>query len=430
MKMNRKHAFQYLVMGLAAAAALTSVSCKHDLFDEDEYKEMAKTLSPVDSIEAGHDFKTTAAYEVSVATTADADTRQVQILSGNPAAGDISYVLASKYAVAGAPVRLSFSTSVAQGRLYAALVNSAGEYTITPFTPGSTHISMDNPVARQVKPAQTPQPQIYTYCFEDEQPELGNYDYNDLVLRISQERVDDVHLLLNVTISAVGTDQKLAAAIRLNGYDIDDIVSVSTEGLTAGETFDDGYELSGLSDALKNSSLLQAGRQREAVIRLFEDAHWATGAAALQEDMTLARIRYNVSRFSDYEYDLVSPRTITYTVKFKSSDDLDAFSLDRLDPFVVKQVNGGYCETHLAEFQGAQVLYEYTLVDLTRLLPWALVIPNGTFRYPLQGYNIGYRKDGYLFGTYMTSGHSFGEWVEDHTKAIDWYDYPTLNMAF
>lgn len=431
--MNRRHTYQFMVMALASLTALTVMSCKHDLFDEDEYIDMAKQLSPVDSIEAGHDFKTTAAYEVTVETTAEPDTRKVLILTGNPTAGEASFILASRPAVSGSPVRIAFSVpiAIASQPLYAALVNSTGKYTVAAFTAGSSHISMDNPVARQAQPRQKATPQVYTYCFEDEQPELGNYDYNDLVLRISQERVDSLKLRLNVTISAVGTDQKLAAAIRLVDYNYNDIDSITTEGLTVGETFDDGYELSGLSDVLQNKSLLQPGLHNEAIIRLFEDAHWATGAVGLlQENMSLTRIRYNVSRSTGVDYDLVAPRTITYTLKFKSSAALDLFTLDRLDPFVVKQVNGGFCETHLAEFQGSQILYEYSIVTLLRLLPWAIVIPNGTFRYPLQGYNMGYRKDGYLFGTYMTSGHAFGEWVEDHTKAIDWYDYPTLNMAF
>ena len=429
--MNHRHTHRFWIIALAALSVLTAVSCKHNLFDEDEYIDMAKLLSPVDSIEAGHGFRTTATYDVTVETATDPDTRKVQILSGNPAAGEACYVLGSKDTYGETSVRLFFSAPVNSRQFYAALINSNGEYTIARFSPDSSSVSMSSPVARRVQIQKQPVPQIYTYCFEDEQPEIGNYDYNDLVLRISQERIDTVRLLLNITISAVGCDQKISAAMRLAGYSYNDIDSVSTVGITPGETFDDDYELSGLSDALQNHNLLQPGLHNEAIIRLFEDAHWATGAEGLlQEDMSLTRIRYNVSKNTGENYDLVAPRTITYTIKFKSTTALETFTLDCLDPFLVKQVNGGYCETHLAQYQGAQLLYEYTLIDLTRLLPWAIVIPNGTFRYPLQGYNMGYRKDGYLFGTYMTFGHAFGEWVEDHTKAIDWYDYPTLNMAF
>ena len=430
-KMNRKYTFQLTVMALAALTGLTTISCKRDLYDEEVYKDMAKKLSPVDSIEAGHDFKTTATYEVAVKTTAEPDTRKVQILSGNPVAGETCYILASKDVTTDGPVRLAFSTPIALKQLYAALVNSSGKYTIARFTPGRYEISTSPAIAQQVQLSQKPSPQIYTYCFESEQPEVGNYDYNDLVLRISQERIDSVRLLLNITLAAVGTNEKLAAAIRLVGYNINDIDSVKTEGLTVGETFDDNYELYGASSAFENIDLLQTGLHDEAVIKLFEDAHWATGASdLLQQNMSLLRLRYNVSKFPGEEYDLVSPRTITYTIKFKSAAALDGFTIDCLDPFIIKQMNSGFGEIHLGEFQGAQILYEYVMVDAARLLPWALLIPNGTFRYPLQGYNMGYRKDGYLFGTYMTTGHAFGEWVEDHTKAIDWYNYPTLNMAF
>ena len=48
----------------------------------------------------------------------------------------------------------------------------------------------------------------------------------------------------------------------------------------------------------------------------------------------------------------------------------------------------------------------------------------------VDGVNIGFAKNGALFGAYMTEGHSFGEWAANHTTAIDWYDYPTGNQVF
>jgi hypothetical protein len=68
-------------------------------------------------------------------------------------------------------------------------------------------------------------------------------------------------------------------------------------------------------------------------------------------------------------------------------------------------------------------------------LPWALMVPQADFLYPLEGYEIGYRKKTEsgkvaMFGAYTTIGHSFGEWAEDHNNFLDWYLYPNVQLTF
>jgi LruC domain-containing protein len=373
----------------------------------------------------------TTVYTVTVAAPDFSGVERIQILSSNPIADETATVLAQTPAAGGTSVTLTFSAPTALTQFYAALVSTSGAYTVKGFSAGVNRVDFSSGVTGPAVPSRAPTPQVYTFCFEDEQPEVGDYDYNDLVLRISQQRLSATKLQLDITLAAVGSNKQLSAMLRLAGFSYDDIDSVYTEGTVKGETFDDGYELAGLTDAVKNRNLLQKSLKDEALMLLFLDAHWATGDIGLmQQNMSLMRLKYNVSRTTDTEYELIPPRTITYTVVFKSAAALDRFTLDSLDPFLVMQTNSGFLETHQRKYEGDGVLYNYNMVTLVKLLPWAIVIPTGTFRYPLQGYNMGYRKNGYLFGTYMTEGHSFGEWVEDHTKATDWYSYPTLNMAF
>ena len=78
------------------------------------------------------------------------------------------------------------------------------------------------------------QPLSYTYLYEEEYPEPGDYDYNDLVLRVSQQRTGEKQITINVTISAVGASKMIASCIRLVGYRFQDIDSVYT---TTGKSF-------------------------------------------------------------------------------------------------------------------------------------------------------------------------------------------------
>jgi len=80
------------------------------------------------------------------------------------------------------------------------------------------------------------------------------------------------------------------------------------------------------------------------------------------------------------------------------------------------------------------VLHEY-FVPSFKDLPWALMVPDADFKYPLEGTEIGYRKKTEsgvvaMFGAYTTIGHSFGEWAEDHNSNLDWYLYPNTQLTY
>ena len=390
---------------------------------------IVENSQPVKGIDPSHTWTLTTTYYM----TADipkgmADARRLQVLSGNPVTGESANILGDYLVSAGERKYIAFAAPTVQDKFYAAIVDSNRCYTMVAFTPNERTIDFSQPLATRVQISDHLLGyQTFSYCYEDEMPEPGDYDYNDVVLRISQERTSTNQIMLNVTLAAVGSLSQIAAALRIVNYSYDEIESVTT---IDGETFNDEYKKSTLP-YIDSDELLIRGNNDEAVINLFEDAHWATGSAFYASEGYIPRYKYNVSKSTSEELEMVPPRTISYVITFKNSKQLDYFTLDMLDPFIIVAYNGAFMEVHAVyQYKSSTILHEYVQPSSAVILPWALVIPSGLFRYPLDGVNIGYAKDDALFGAYLTEGHSFGQWAASHTASQDWYNYPTGNMVY
>lgn len=405
------------------------VSCNKDMFDEEEYIKLVEVAQPVSGIDASHDWDLTASYNMTVTIgSAYRDMSRLQILSENPASGRSATLLGDYLLSGNEREAVTFTAPRTMTKFYAALVDSEGRYTVAPFTSYDRSVDFSDSLVTNASAISTMTTQAYTYCFEDEMPQPGDYDYNDVVLRISQERTAKNQITLNVTLAAVGSLSQVAAAIRLVGYTYDQIESITT---VDGVTFDEGYKKSSLP-FIDSNELLVAGSDNAAVINVFEDAHWATGAVAYATEGYIPRYKYNVTKYTTEESDMVSPNTISFVITFKSSvQNLNSFTLNSLDPFVILEYNGIFMENHAVyKHRSVSVLHEYTQPLGAVILPWSLIVPSGAFRYPLDGVHIGYSKDGALFGAYMTLGHAFGQWASNKDTANDWYGYPTTNMVY
>lgn len=414
---------------VALLGSTLCVACNKDMFDENDYKAIVEEAQPVSNIDAAHTWELASDHYITVETgNTLPGANRLRILSGNPAAGEGVTVLGDYIIEGGGRQYVAFTAPARLSKFYAALVDDEGNYTITGFTASERTISFDQPLAQKVQVAShLIGLQAYSYCFEDEMPQPGDYDYNDVVLRMSMERTALNQMTINVTVAAVGSESQVAAALRLVNYKYDDIESVTTAD---GVTFDTGYKKSSLP-FIDSSDLLMRGIGGEAVINLFEDAHWATGAASYASEGYLQRVKYNVAKVTSEEHDMMSPRTISYVVTFKNPVLLNYFTLSAIDPFIIIEYMGALMENHaLYSYRSATVLNEYVQPTSASILPWAVVVPTSAFRYPLDGVNIGFAKDGALFGAYMTTGHAFGEWAENHNNSTDWYLYPTGNMVY
>lgn len=412
-----------ILMIVVAILLFGMTSCDRTIYDEDEYERIIKYFSPVDSVDQRHSWQLTTHYSFRFIADAGSDIESVRVFTADPLSDPAAEIMAAAPISAGKTAVLSVTAPTTQKLFYAALVNKAGSYYVTSFTSSAIDVSFDGAVVG--KPAGNFTPQTFTYLFEENLPEPGDYDYNDLVLRISQQRTGQKEITLNVTIAAVGAEYHLAGAIRLVGFRYQDIDSVKT---TTGVTFNDGVPEASLY-MFPQTDILLEGRHKEAVINLFADAHWAMAFNIGVNYGLFQRKKYNVSNSTGDNYQLRATRTLSYVIYFKSEADLNSFTLDTLDPFIVTTYAGVNWETHLDIYRDSQVFYDYTFPLKFKDLPWALKVPMKEFRYPLEGNEIGFKKKTdtgatAMFGSYMTLGHSFGEWAEDYTKCLDWYLYP------
>ena len=422
------------LMALGLLGSLILTSCHKDVFNEDDYDKILDEASPVDSVDAKHTWELTQDHIYVVEADVHIGVKSVLILSDNPLTAFNAEVMAQSPIEDGGRIMLAATVPTRINELYAALVDDKDRYTVVSFPVGTTVVDFSG-----VKSVYSQKPlkarlvqQKLVYCFEEEMPEPGDYDYNDVVLRLTREVVDSRHLKIEVELAAVGASKQLAAGIHLVGYKAEDIDSVTIEG---GGSFD----LSGFyhnvplqkmaSPLFENNSLLQSGRNGDALIYLFEDAHWAMGDDLDVVNQIFQRKKYNVSRSYNDNFPILVPRIETYHVYFKSDQNINGFTPAMFDPFVLSPYYGNVWELHCYRDREAQVTREYTLTK-SKKLPWALMIPYASFRYPLEGVNIGFYKNGNLFGAYMNMGCSFGEWAEDRTKCLDWYTSPTFNQIY
>ena len=239
-----------------------------------------------------------------------------------------------------------------------------------------------------------------------------------------------------VQLAAVGATKQIAGAIRLVGIKYNNVESVTTVdslsfNTTNGNDFPDQMKTVMTKEKTEfYESFVSNSKTGEAVLNLFGDAHWATGDLLEENFGMMNRKKYNVSTSVNDDYAQFVPRTITYIVTLKSSEGLNEFSMEKMDPFIIEQYNGGNFEVHQYIYRNAQILFPYATSKI-KSLPWALCMPMGDFRWPLEGVNIGFIKnERFLYGAYQTRTHSFGEWSMDRNKAIDWYLYPTENQVF
>lgn len=412
-----------MLMMVVAILIFGMTSCDRTIYDEDDYIRIFKYFSPVDSVDQRHSWQLTTHYSFRIIADAGSDIESVRVFTADPLSNPDAEIMAEAPISNGKTVVLSVTAPTIQNIFYAALVDKSGNYYVTSFTSSAIDVSFDGAIVG--KPTGKFTPQTFTYLFEENLPEPGDYDYNDLVLRISQQRTGQKEITLNVTIAAVGAKLHLAGAIRLVGYRYQDIDSVKT---TTGVTFNDGVPDASLYMFPKTDMLLE-GRNEEAVINLFVDAHWAMAFNVGVNYGLFQRKMYNVSNGTGDNYQLRATRTLSYVIYFKSESELNNFTLDSLDPFIITTYGGGNWEAHLDIYRDAQVFYEYTYPLKFKDLPWALKVPMHDFRYPLEGTEIGFRKKTdtgtiAMFGAYITQGHSFGEWAENYTKCLDWYLYP------
>ena len=275
------------------------------------------------------------------------------------------------------------------------------------------------------------------YCFEDQFPDAGDYDFNDVVLTVTPT-LDDKTLTIQVSLDAVGALKTVGACIRLLTVKSSDLESstvtkgfASPEGQGLGDykNIDTGETFVPDNQSPNNTSNM--------VIVLFKDAHWAINPVKAS-DGSVQRLYYNtiIRGSGNHNNAYVDPATATYTLVFKDADKAREMLAENLyDVFIVEPYGSAYWEVHTVQngFKTAQVITPVKPDGYAQAygsnMPWAIMVP-GDFKYPNEWQVIGKRTSGVLTGAYQTAGHSFAEWAENSEKATDWYLYPTDGLVF
>lgn len=431
--------FRWITMLIVAVVVVTNYSCgNHDLFDQQITQNISDSLSPVDSLDRYHNWLLTDSRSVTVVANANVNAQWLKILTADPRQDADAEVATQVMIADGETTSLSFCYPKILTTLYAALVDDQGLYTVATFTPNDRKVDFSDPLYTKQMISYTPLPQTFVYCYEEEMPDFlkVDFDFNDVILNISYERTGEREVRFHVQLAAVGTDRQVGAAIRLKNFKYDEIESITTEGNASFNVNNKGQEVPKqiLVVHKKKDPLLESLNDREAVINLFCDAHWATGALQTGDENygVLQRKLYNVKKGSGTDYQTMVPREITYIVTFKDKSGLEYLDFDLIDPFIIKEYNGGIFEVHQYANRNDCVLNEYKIAEIAKL-PWSLVIPYKKFRHPLEGENIGFKKKNVLsFGAYGKRGHSFGEWSMNHELSQDWYlnEYASDNQVY
>ena len=434
-----------IVTGILVANS--SCSPNHELFDEVVTQAISDSLSPVDSIDKYHNWMLTNTRSITVTANANVNARWLKILTADPRKDPNAEVATQVMIADGETTFMSFCFPKTVTSLYAALVDDEGRFTVTEFTPSDYKVDFSEPLYTKQLMSYIPQPLTLVYCYEEEMPDYTNldFDYNDCVLGISYERTGEREMRFHVTLRAVGTDRPMSAALHLKNFKYDEIESVTTVGGASFNVNSQGTEIAEqdispnllrTKEVLLKSQSQEKEEDKEAVINLFSDAHWATGDLLKpNEQYVINRWHYNVSKTSsqDMTYRTIVPREVTFIVTFKEAKGLEYLNFDLIDPFIIKEYLGGTFEVHPFAYRNDWVLKEYKIADIEKL-PWALIMPYKKFRHPLDGVNIGFKKKGVQgFGAYSSvKGHTFGEWSMNHNLANDWYlnEYATENQVY
>ena len=279
-------------------------------------------------------------------------------------------------------------------------------------------------------PEPNPIPFSLRYCFEDNFPQVGDYDFNDVVLTLTPN-VDGKKVTLKVSLDAVGGLEMIGAAIRIKDVKMSDVASFERSG-----NFDEGFPSTATKIIQSSDPLLPDNMKynglTDVVINLFSNAHWAMKHEMAQDGSIKAWFYNTVKRGDPYEFyeNDVTPSVVTYTFEMNSEAAAQKFCEANLDVFIVEQYNGGFWEVHTVPFKTQDVLASYggDKSMYNDNYPWAICVP-GDFKYPIEWQAIG-SSQRIMRVAYGASGHSFADWAEDHTKATDWYNYPTEDLVY
>lgn len=409
-----------------AVFALSLTSCNKELFDQEQYDKLVDNQFMIDNADPNHDWCLTK-NDTLLIKAPDADIYRVQVLTADPYLVQGSEIAADGVCY-NAEAQLTYTVPDVTTMLYLAALDVNGNYLgVAPFTYGSKSLVVTKASLIKSNVIYPPVPQTFTYLYESTFPIPDDFDYNDLVLRISKSYTTlSTQVDLKVAVVAAGTANPFAAAIYLGGVNYDDVMSVE---ILDGDPMDEGYSFQ--RSLITQSGTLIKGRNGEAVIRLFEHVHWVFNKQ-LTDMGAIEGIKYNTSHeVKEHVSAEIDPVVRTFRITCKTREVARSITFDRIDPFLVcntkydQVMDAGIWEIHTYQYKFTGILRD-CFTDKNAYdnhVSWALVIPKGDFRYPLEGVSMcTYQKEiDATFGPY----EGFANWLKNHLTNHDWYLHVT-----
>ena len=268
-------------------------------------------------------------------------------------------------------------------------------------TPGNTPTDYVPPVAVT--------PITYTYAFEDNFPNIGDYDFNDVVMDVKWDEIRNASnaitaITYHVTLVAVGATKELGGGLRL--YDVNkSAISSITYG---GDATNFQSTLSGVMFYPVANNLFE-GNNSDAVIPLFGDAH---------KVLTGATNRALMLNTSGNKIANADTKTMDITITFNTPQATTPITKENLDFFIAyntsKQVPTSRNEIHLYEFRDRQSpvgMDNSQYITAAANYPWAISVPE--FRYPIERISI------------ISAYEKFESWAQaskaERQQYEDWY---------
>ena len=417
MKINK------MTIAVVAFALTAMTGCKKDQFDQKVYQGSVDSQFMIDYADPDHDWCLTKSDTITI-NTSEEKIYSVQVLTANPY-GTAKPEIAAEGVCYGNHATLAYTIPITQSTVYIAALDNEGSYLgAMPFQYGTEQIDLLSSLLTKGSSLTSPTAQTFTYLYESTFPSPDDFDYNDMVLRISKSMPNpgNAYIVdLTVTLEAVGAGELYAGAIQLDGIRMEDIEKVEIVG---GKAMDDGYPIDPAT-FIKNKDVWQEGKTHNVLIRLFECAQFAISK---KQDYAgdIAIIRYNTARTDRENYSAtVDPLTVTYRIYFKDADKAHSLTFDRIDPFIIHQYNIGHFEVHTYahKFDLCISNLDTNLKAYDNHISWAVVIPKGDFRYPIE--NMPLSTFSTLTGSAFGPYDGFATWMGNHLISRDWYLTPT-----
>lgn len=442
------------LVGLACLS-LGLTACKENYFEEENYDDLLIKSFPVGNVDPSHTWAVFGSATLqTIVNGADGKKYRVAVYQEDPQTTSTVTLLASSKIVAGEPAQLHFSYPLAHPTVYFACYDEDNHYSVIPRTvaDGETIDLSFSGISDLTAGKIEEQGNSFRFCFEDQFPHPGDYDFNDCVITVSPS-VSNKIATVRLSLNAVGTTKQIAAAMRIKGLEpgavkaatntfVDYAASYESMRYITPVKNDKGETVSYVDPETGLGKDADGNPINDFVVSLFNDAHWAISKAnANGNDQYMHSYFFNTMDkriVNDARARIATPVIMTFKFTLDKEEHAQLFNdITKYDIFIVEQYSTRLWEVHTHPFKFDQVLKAYEnytdkltpyINNPTKNYPWALLVP-GNFLYPIEWQGIcGYStsiSEGVKKTSTTTAYKLFRSWAINPGSTIkdvqEWY---------